>query len=219
MPIKNYIGERFGYVEALEKTNKRKNGYIVYKCKCHKCNKIIYKTLEHLVQRKKQGFNNMTCGCYDKKHNHLYKNGLSKTRLRYIYDDMKSRCYNKKNPGYKNYGNRGIKICNEWLNCFETFYNWSINNGYKEDLTIDRINNDGNYEPSNCKWSTKLEQVRNRRNTVLLTYKNETKTIKEWAEEYNIKFVTLKTRVNRGWDIEKALKEKTHSNYKGEHND
>lgn len=215
MPTKNYIGQKFGYVEVLEKTNERKNGNIVYKCKCHKCGQIINRTLCNLVSRKNKGHNNMTCGCFNFHHNNLYKHGLSDTKLIYIYSNMKQRCYNKNNPGYKNYGGRGIKICNEWLNSFENFYNWAIKNGYQENLTIERMNNNGNYEPSNCRWATKLEQVRNRRNTVLITYKNETKTIKEWAEQYNIEFVTLKTRINRGWDIERALKEKTHLNYKG----
>lgn len=215
MPIKNYIGKKFGYVEVLEKTDERKNGYIVYKCKCWKCGKIINKTLEHLALRKKQGYNNMTCGCFDRKHNHLYKNGLSNTRLKYIYNGMKARCYNKNNPSYKYYGSRGIKICDEWLDDFEHFYNWAISNNYNEDLTIERIDNNGNYEPNNCKWATRLEQNRNRRNTTLLKYNNQIKTIKEWAEEYNIELVTLRTRINRGWNIERALKEKTHLNYKG----
>ena len=215
MPTKNYIGQKFGYVEVLEKTNKRKNGNIIYKCKCYKCGKIINRTIPYLCMRKKRGYNNITCGCFDYHHNNLYKNGLSNTKLLYIYSNMKQRCYNKKTPGYKNYGGRGIKVCDEWLNSFENFYHWAIENGYQEDLTIDRINNDGNYEPSNCRWATKLEQVRNRRNTILITYNNETKTIKEWAEQYNIEFCTLRTRLNRGWDIERALKEKTHLNYKG----
>ena len=215
MPTKNYIGERFGYVEVLEKTDKRKNGYIVYKCKCYKCGKVVDKTLKHLCRRKKQGFSNMTCGCYDRKHNHLYKNGLSNTRLRHIYDDMKARCYNKNIIAYKNYGGRGITMCDEWKNNFETFYNWAMQNGYNERLTIDRINNNGNYEPKNCRWTTMLEQVKNRRNTTLITYNNKTQTIKEWAKEYDIELTTLRTRINRGWDIERALKEKTHSNYKG----
>ena len=219
MPIKNYIGKRFGYVEVLDITNERKNGYVVYKCKCHKCNKIVNKTLEHLIQRYKKGYRNMTCGCFDYKHNHLYKDGLSNTRLKYIYNDMKQRCYKKSNPAYKNYGGRGIRICDEWLNDFKEFYRWSLNNGYKENLTIDRINNNDDYKPSNCRWATMLEQIRNRRNTVILTYKNETKTIKEWAQNYNIELSTLRTRIKRGWDIERALNEKTHSNYKGKHNE
>ena len=149
MPAKNYIGQKFGYVEVLEKTNERKNGNIVYKCKCHKCGQIINRTLCSLVSRKNKGFNNMTCGCFDFHHNNLYKHGFSNTKLLYIYSNMKQRCYNKKNSGYKNYGGRGIKVCDEWLNSFENFYHWAIENGYEENLTIDRIDNDGNYEPIN----------------------------------------------------------------------
>lgn len=219
MPLKNFSGEKFGYIEVLEKTNKRECGYIVYKCKCHKCNKIVYKSLGHLVQRKKKGYNNMTCGCFDYHHNHLYKNGLSNTRLRHIYDDMKSRCNNKNNLAYKNYGKRGIKVCEEWQNDFETFYNWAISHNYKENLTIDRIDNNGNYEPSNCQWITQDEQNRNKRNIILLTYNGETKMLKEWAKEYGLELSTLRTRINRGWNIERALKEKTHPNYKRKKNE
>lgn len=215
MSTKNYTGQKLGYIEVLEKTDERKNGNVVYKCKCHKCGRVYNRTLCNLISRKNKGHNNMTCGCLNRHHNNFYKHGLSDEKLMYIYSNMKQRCYNKNNYGYKNYGGRGIKVCDEWLNNFKSFYDWSINNGYQDNLTIDRINNDGNYEPSNCKWSTKLEQVRNRRNTILITYNNETKTIKEWAEQYNIDFNTLRTRIRRGWDIERALNEKTHLNYKG----
>ena len=214
----NYIGNKYGYIEVLEETNKRKKGYIIYKCKCHKCNNIIEKTLEHLTTRKKQGYNNMTCGCIDRHHNNFYKNGLSNTRLRYIYDNMKSRCYNHNNKGYKHYGGRNIIVCDEWLDKekgFENFYKWANNNGYEENLTLDRINVDGNYEPSNCRWANVYEQMNNRTNTIKLEYKGITKTLTQWAREYNLEISTLRSRIARGWSIEKALNEKTHLNYKG----
>lgn len=215
MPIKDYIGNKYGYVEILEKTDKRKRGYIVYKCKCYNCGKIVEKTLEHLQTRKNKGYNNMTCGCFDKHYNNFYKNGLSNTRLRHIYDNMKSRCYNKNNKSYKYYGGKNVTICDEWLKDFEFFYNWAINNGYQENLTIDRIDTNGNYEPNNCRWVNFREQISNRTNTIKLKYKNQIKPLSEWAKEYNIEISTLRTRISRGWCIERALNEKTHLNYKG----
>ena len=105
-----------------------------------------------------------SCGCLNKQGNP--KHGLRYTRLYRIWINMKTRCYNKNTNRYKDYGARGITICNEWRNDFMSFYNWSMNNGYDENLTIDRINNDKNYEPSNCRWITVKEQNRNKRNNI-----------------------------------------------------
>lgn len=123
----------------------------------------------------------------------------------------KKRCLIKSCSAYYEYGGRGIKICNEWLNDFMNFYNWAINNGYKEDLTIDRINNNGNYEPQNCRWATPKEQANNRRKEITsryLTYKDKTQTVKEWCNEYDINYSTLSCRINKlKWSDEKALKD------------
>ena len=98
---------------------------------------------------------------------------------------MKQRCYNPKNHAYKYYGGRGIKICNKWLNDFMSFYNWSINNGYAKGLSIDRINNNGNYEPNNCRWISSSVQMNNTRRNHYVTYKNEIHSIAEWAKILN----------------------------------
>lgn len=122
---------------------------------------------------------------------------------------MKSRCYNKNDKRYKDYGGRGIIVCDEWLdkeNGFMNFYQWAMASGYKDNLTIDRIDNNGNYKPNNCRWATDKEQSRNRRSNHLIKYKNETHCIAEWAEKLNIKQTVLIQRIyTYKWSIEKAL--------------
>lgn len=135
------------------------------------------------------------------------KHGLSHTRLHQIWHSMYCRCNYKSTNGYKNYGGRGITVCNEWIGIegFVRFYNWAIENGYKDGLTLDRINVNGNYEPSNCKWSTPKEQSNHRRNSRYITFNNETKTAKQWCDLYKISQTTFNDRLNRGWTIEQAL--------------
>ena len=114
---------------------------------------------------------------------------------------MKVRCLNKNNKSYRDYGGRGISVCSEWQESFSSFYEWSINNGYKENLTLDRINFNGNYAPDNCKWSTLKEQMNNTRKNIFLEYDGDTKTVKEWAETLGVSQYTLYSRVKKGWSI------------------
>lgn len=135
------------------------------------------------------------------------KHNLRHSRIYSIWCDMKRRCYNKKRKNFKNYGGRGITVCNEWKNNFLSFYNWSIKNGYKDNLTIDRIDVNGNYEPSNCMWANKKAQNNNKRTNHYITYSGKTKTLKQWSEELNLNYDALRNRINCfHWDIEKALK-------------
>lgn len=134
-----------------------------------------------------------------------FKHGKYYTRIYRIYNDMKKRCYNHSMINYKNYGGRGIKVCDEWRNDFMNFYNWAMNNGYTDNLTIERIDVDGNYEPNNCKWITYKEQANNRRNNVHLTYAGKTQTMKQWAEELDIKYSTIVTRHRRGYNDKECL--------------
>jgi len=115
---------------------------------------------------------------------------------------LNRRCFDTKHHKYKKYGKRGIQVCERWKN-FENFFADMGNR--PEGKTIDRINNDGNYEPNNCKWSTRKEQQNNKSNNVFLTYKGETKTIAQWGNKLNINYDTLYQRIRNKWDTKKAL--------------
>lgn len=132
--------------------------------------------------------------------------GKSYTRLHNIWSGMKARCYNKNHDYYKNYGGRGVTVCEEWRDNFQAFYDWAVSNGYSTELTIDRINNDGNYEPSNCRWSTKKEQANNTRKNKRITFNGKTQTLSQWADEYGLSQDLLGERLLRGVSFEEAVK-------------
>ncbi len=124
--------------------------------------------------------------------------GKSGTRLYRTWTDMRNRCNNHKNLHYSRYGGRGIKVCDEWQRSFDSFHAWAIANGYSDDLTIDRIDVNGNYEPANCRWITMSQQQFNKSNKRLLTVNGETKTIAQWAECTGLKYDTIWRRIKRG---------------------
>lgn len=119
-------------------------------------------------------------------------------RLIAILGSMKKRCYNKKHINYKDYGAKGIKICKDWLEETKHFYEWAIHNGYSDDLSIDRIDRNGDYEPNNCRWANKKAQARNMSTNHLITYNNETHCIAEWAEILNVHYDVVRRRWQRG---------------------
>lgn len=185
-----------------------------YLCKCD-CGKETILIKSSLIK------NNPTksCGCFIKNHvSELHKknitHGKTKTTLYRVWQNMKARCYNKNLTQYKDWGGRGIIICNEWRYDFQAFYDWSIDNGYKSNngrniLTLDRIDVNGNYEPSNCRWATAKEQARNQRTNHLITYNGETHCIAEWSEILDIKQKILIQRICRyKWNIDRALTQK-----------
>jgi hypothetical protein len=130
----------------------------------------------------------------------------TKRKLYRIWKHMKARCYDPTNPRYYCYGQRGITVCDEWRNNFEAFYIWAITNGYQEGLSIERINNDGNYEPDNCKWATQIEQANNKSCNIRIKIGDEEKNIAEWARVAGIPTSTMWARVKRGWLGEDLLK-------------
>ena len=118
---------------------------------------------------------------------------------------MKQRCYNPNKPQYKDWGGRGITICDEWLNDFMAFYDWAMSNGYQDNLTIDRIDNNKGYEPSNCRWVDHKIQNRNKRNNRNYTINGETHCLTEWCEILGLNRGTVKNRLRYGWSIEQSL--------------
>lgn len=187
------IGKRFGRWVVLERHSTNKNGTIRYLCKCD-CG--VVKDVSGVLLRNGQS---SSCGCYNKEII-SNPNRVRGTKLYGLYLAIKRRCCNPKCKEYKNYGGRGIRMCDEWSNGFFKFKEWALKNGYKSGLWIDRINNDGNYEPSNCRWATPKEQANNKRTNHLFTYNGETHTIKEWSEAKNINYGTLMQRINNHKD-------------------
>lgn len=128
-----------------------------------------------------------------------------KNRLYRIWHNMKTRCYLETAPNYKYYGGKGIKVCNVWRYNFYAFYYWAVDNGYSNNLEIDRINNNGDYELNNCRWVDKYIQNNNTKKNKFITWKNKTQTIAQWAKEYGLYSSLVAIRLRRGWSIEKAL--------------
>jgi hypothetical protein len=131
--------------------------------------------------------------------------GMSDTRLHEIWMGMCSRCKNTSSIASQLYGARGISVCEEWSRDFVSFYKWATNNGYADDLTIERIDVNGNYEPANCTWATKAQQTRNKRDTVHVTFKGETHCLAEWSSITGVPASTIKWRIVHGWALEDAL--------------
>lgn len=139
------------------------------------------------------------------RHGESLRKGIGCTRLYRIWLSMRTRCNNKKRHDYKEYGGRGIKVCNEWDN-YENFRDWSLMNGYANNLSIDRIDNNSGYSSDNCRWTTQSQQMRNTRKNKFLEFNGERKTLVEWSEITGIKYHTLKNRVNKyGYSDEEAL--------------
>lgn len=136
---------------------------------------------------------------------HLITHGKSNTRLYGIYRGMWCRCYNKNHEHYNQYGGRGITICDEWLHDFMNFYKWAINNGYDDNLTIDRIDNNKGYSPNNCRWVNQKIQLRNRKNTVKINYNGVTKPLSCWAEDLTVPLSRLQNRYYRKWNVHDIL--------------
>lgn len=199
--MEDLTGQRFGrlVVTSLDKYNTTSHSTRWNCiCDCGKKKSILASCL-------KSG-NTVSCGCYssEQKSRRSWKHGVgNENRLYRIWSGMKTRCYSPSDRNYKRYGARGITICQEWLSDFTAFQSWAVSHGYQDDLSIDRIDNDGPYCPENCRWSTRTVQNNNRRPNVYITYKGETHTLAEWSRITGINQATLAQRKRAGWsDIE-----------------
>ena len=194
------IGKRFGRLIVICEYDKDKDGKIRYLCKCDCGNKT---TVRGYSLRRGD---TTSCGCYAKE-SAITRNTKYSKKEKILYDvwrSMKQRCNNSNSKDYHNYGCRGISVCDEW-NDYLVFYNWGIKHGYEKNKQLDRINNNGNYEPSNCRWVTPLENLNNTRKTKHFTIGKITHTLTEWCQIYNVRRAIVEDRTRRGWDIEKAL--------------
>lgn len=209
MKLIDLTGQRFGRLTVIKRVEDyittKGNHYVQWLCKCDCGNEkiIIGNSL-----KSKNG--TKSCGCIskEKSRDRLLRHGLYNQRIYRTYKAMKERCYKKYNAKYNDYGGRGIIICDEWLgdNGFINFYNWAISNGYSENLTIDRIDTNGNYEPDNCRWVTNIEQQNNKRNNIKLFYNGRYVSLLELSKETNMNYNTIKSRIcNYKWSVEKAI--------------
>lgn len=135
----------------------------------------------------------------------MYIHGDSDTRLHVIWGHMRGRCQKPKHVNYEYYGARGIAVCDEW-NEYVRFRDWALQNGYTSSLTIDRIDNDGDYCPDNCRWATRQEQNNNKRNNKLLSIAGRKQTLRQWCNEVSVDYDVVKTRIKGGWALVDALR-------------
>lgn len=186
--------KRFGKLLVLResKPHTKPSGQKVtmWTCKCD-CGKVV-----DVAGNKLRSGHTTSCGCH--RHELNYKHGYGGTRLHKIWVGMIHRCYDSKTKSYENYGGRGIKVCKEWLDDFMVFYNWANNNGYQDDLSIDRIDVNKNYEPSNCRWADVETQANNTRKNVMVKIYNKNLSLSQWAKMYGMKYSCLYSRWYKG---------------------
>lgn len=197
---KDRTGERHGRLLVLRPSERHERGHSYWVCQCD-CGNICEVSGSNLQKNETK-----SCGCWKKERDgkHAITHGMTKTRLYERWRAMRDRCNNQNDKRFKDYGGRGIKVCDEW-NDFEVFAKWANENGYEERLSIDRIDNNGNYCPENCRWISMSEQAWNKRTTTKVTYNDETLNLKEWSERTGLPHTTIRSRLDRGWSVKDTL--------------
>lgn len=185
---------RFGRLVAVSYAGTKK-GIAYWLCRCD-CGNTKIVSRSNLIRG-----NTQSCSCLQKESSKerllkfAVKHGLYNTKLHNVWHNIKGRCYNKNTPSYHRYGGRGITICDEWKDNFKAFYDWAIENGYREGLTIDRIDNNSSYSPDNCRWISMYEQGRNRCTNTWIEFNGRKMILEDWSKELNIPVSTLKKRI------------------------
>lgn len=180
-----HAGKDFGRLHVLGGIGQDEHGTRIYLCRCS-CGRWKLARGSDLVRGDVR-----SCGCLRLQH------GGTGSRLFRIWESVKTRCTNEHDPAFQNYGGRGIRICDEWRDSFEAFRTWAEANGYADDLTIDRIDVDGDYAPENCRWATRKEQQNNTRRNVLVTYRGQLLTLMQASEASGISYSVLRHRKDR----------------------
>ena len=195
------LGQRFGNLTVVEKCESNAHGEIKWKCICD-CGNEHFATSHRLITGETQR-------CTECKIELIRKanttHGCNPAELYWKYQNMLTRCYNKKYTLFHRYGGRGIKVCDEWRHSFVAFRDWALSHGYKTGLTLDRIDNDGDYSPNNCRWATVTEQANNRSTNRIVTVNGETDTLANWARRANAKYSYIQHLLDIGMDPDDVI--------------
>ena len=196
---KDLTGKKFGYLTIVERVQNAKNGKARWKCMCDCGNETIVTSTDIMAGH------TSSCGC-KKYESHNKRHGMTKTELHNKWCSMKERCFCESSKAYKRYGARGITVCDEWKNSFESFMEWSYSHGYEYGLSIDRIDNSKGYSPDNCRWVKWEEQAGNRTNNIKITFNGKTQNLKKWCTELGKDYLFIRQRIIRdGMTFEEAI--------------
>ena len=195
--LKNDLtGRKFGFITVIRRSSNKGNGkksVVKWECKC-KCGKEFSVKSDSLISG-----HTLSCGCKKRVHGRS-----NKERLYQTWKNMRQRCNNPKRKDYPRYGGRGISICPEW-NDYKSFRSWALSNGYADNLSIDRIDVNGNYEPSNCRWADATIQANNARRNRIIEFEGKRYTMAEFARTNKLSYSALQHRLDRGWSIERII--------------
>lgn len=204
LKIRDLTGQQFGRLTVVQATEKRdKSGCVIWECLCE-CGNTCEVSVNRLTI--KGHSRKRSCGCLQLEMRKTTIHGESGTILYHKWKGMFDRCYNPNAKNYKYYGSRGIAVCEEWLNSYESFRDWALSSGYTEGLSLDRIDPNKNYCPENCRWITMQAQQGNKRSNIVVTMDGITHNLAEWCEILDLPYKTIHARIRRGWDAVKALK-------------